>query len=136
MKARKDGTIGGKGSRRAWQPKSSGTSGEIAAMKAMQEAGISYRSQAPIKTKFSPYTFLCDFLLLNPDRNKPDLILEIDGGLHFKTWKGKPAVRRMAKDEVRNECLRAEGYRVLRIRDTTVKAEPENVIQQIREALQ
>ena len=136
MKARKDGSIGGAGSRRNWKPKSSGTSGEIAMATALQNAGIPYRMQVALKTRFKEYPFLVDFLIPTLNVSKYlALVVEVDGALHFKTWRGKPAVRRMAKDEVKNECLRAEGYRVLRIRDTTVKAEPENVIQQIKEAL-
>lgn len=63
-----------------------------------------------MKTKFSTYTFICDFILPNPDKTKPDCVLEVDGRLHEFTWKGKPAVRRKQKDEVKQNCLEAAGY--------------------------
>ena len=123
-------------SSQAWKPKSSGTSGELAMAKALQDAKIPYRFQVPIKTKYKEWPFLIDFLVPSTNANKYlGLVVEVDGALHFKTWKGKPAVRRMEKDRVKNECLAAEGYRVLRIKDVDVKKDPDKVIQQIREAL-
>ena len=102
----------------------------------MQEAGIMFFSQVPVKTQFSPYTFLCDFVLPNPNRNKPDLVLEIDGGLHRKTWRGKPALRRMAKDEAKTACLEGSGYTVLRVTDVEMKKNPSAVIEAIRKCLE
>ena len=120
----------------SWKPKSSGTSGEIAAMKAMQEAGIPFRWQVGIKTRHSISTYLCDFLVPseNPDKYLA-LIVEIDGGLHFRTWGGRPALRRMEKDRVKQTNLEAEGYRVLRITDKLVKNQPQEAIRMIKEEL-
>ena|SRR3990167_8812677 len=132
----KEGIVSGKGSRRDWKPKSSGTSGEIAMMKALQDAKILYRSQVPLKTRFKEYPFLVDFLIPSIDvKQYLGLCVEVDGALHRKTWTGKPAVRRMAKDDAKDECLIGEGYRVLRIRDDLVKRDPEEAIRQIREEL-
>jgi very-short-patch-repair endonuclease len=97
---------------------------------ALQNAHIRYEMQVPIKTPYSTYTFLCDFLLLD----KP-VIIEVQGGLHRRTWGGRPAVHRMAKDEVKKNCLEAYGYKVLAIEDTVVKRNPDEVIAQVREAL-
>ena len=89
-------------SSQSWKPKSSGTSGELAMAKALQDAKIPYRFQVPIKTKYKEWPFLIDFLVPSTNVNKYlALVVEVDGALHFKTWKGKPAVRRMEKDRVK-----------------------------------
>jgi len=132
----KQGIVSGKGSRRDWKPKSSGTSGEVALAKALQDNHVLYRMQVPLKTRFKEYPFLVDFLIPSIDvRKYLGLVVEVDGALHFKTWTGKPAVRRQAKDAAKDECLLGEGYRVLRIRDDLVKRDPEEAIRQIREEL-
>lgn len=119
-------------------PKSSGTSGEIAMFQLLTSAGIKFKSGMAegggvrIQTKFNIYPFSCDFLLID----KP-VVIEVDGGLHRKTWHGRPAVHRMKKDAVKDECLRAEGYMVLRFIDTEIK-KPENhtrILDTIRNAL-
>lgn len=97
---------------------------------ALQKAHIRYEMQVPIKTPYSTYTFLCDFLLLD----KP-VIIEVQGGLHRRTWGGRPAVHRMAKDEVKKNCLEAYGYKVVAIEDGLVKRTPEKAIELVREAL-
>lgn len=128
--------VSGAGSRRNWKPKSSGTLGELALMKALQDAKILYRTQVPLKTRFKEYPFLVDFLIPSIDvRKYLGLIVEVDGGLHRLTWTGKPAIRRMAKDDAKDECLRGEGYRVLRVTDILVKKKPDEAVRQIREEL-
>ena len=120
----------------SWMPPPQGSSGEIAMAKALQEAKIQYRMQVPLKTRYKEYPFLVDFLIPSIDvRGYLGLVVEVDGNLHRKTWTGKPAVRRQAKDAAKDECLIGEGYRVLRIRDDLVKKKPEQAIQQIREEL-
>ena len=105
-------------------------------MKALQDAKILYRTQVPLKTRFKEYPFLVDFLIPSIDvRKYLGLIVEVDGGLHRLTWTGKPAIRRMAKDDAKDECLRGEGYRVLRVTDILVKKNPDEAVRQIREEL-
>jgi very-short-patch-repair endonuclease len=97
---------------------------------ALQKAHIRYEMQVPVKTPYSTYTFIADFVLLD----KP-IIIEVQGGLHRKTWHGRPAVHRMAKDEAKKNCLEAYGYKVLWIDDTLVKKSPDEVIMLVKEAL-
>jgi len=121
----------------SWKPKPYGSSGELAAMKALQDAKIPFRWQFPIRTRFRPDTaFIMDFLIPSTNADKYlGLDLEIDGGLHRHTWKGKPALKRMAKDAGRDECLKAEKYRILRVTDTEMKKDAASVIRKIREEL-
>lgn len=136
MKTRKDGSIGGKGSRRAWHPKSSGTSGEIAMFQLLTKAGIKFRSGmmegggVRIQTKFREWPFSCDFLL-----SDQPIIIEVQGGLHFKTWKGRPAKNRMKKDEIKRTCLEASGYTVLAFTDTLIKQNPKGVLLTIQDKI-
>jgi very-short-patch-repair endonuclease len=130
MKKRSDGTIGGKGSRRAWRPPPAHGRGELALGKLLQDNKIRFESQVPIKTPYNDKTFICDYVLLDKA-----IILECDGALHFKTWRGRPAVNRMAKDEAKSNALQADGWKVLRFKDTLILREPETVLNLIREAL-
>jgi len=122
------------------RPPTNGSKGEVAMMQALQAAKIEFQWQVPIKTRFSVSTFLCDFLIpmtyAYPELNRVGLVLEVDGGLHRHNWGGSPAKSRIDKDHAKDECLKAEGYRVLRVTDTEVKKDPDGVIARIRKELE
>ena len=115
---------------RNWHPPPAHGKGELALAKLLQDNSIRFESQVPIKTPFNTATFICDYVLLD----KP-IILEVDGGLHRKTWHGRLALKRMAKDQVKTHCLEAYGYTVLRFTDTDVLKFPDNVLSQVQVAL-
>ena len=118
---------------KSWQPKTSGTTGEVAMFQLLTKAKIPFRSGMAegggvrIQTKFREWPFSCDFLL-----TEQPIIIEVQGGLHFRTWKGRPAKGRMKKDEVKRNCLEAEGYTVLAFTDREIKKEPEIVLTKIQ----
>jgi len=70
-------------------------------------AGAKFRRQAPV----GPY--IADFICL---RRK--LIVEADGGQHYEN----------AKDAVRDEWLRREGYFVVRYSNIDILKNPEDVL--------
>lgn len=139
MKARKDGVIGGPGSRRNFHPKSSGTQGEEAEVKACQDGKINIRMyNVPIKTRFHRSTFLCD-LVTEPnqtwtDKSMPEIVGEVQGEFHYKTWGGRPAIRQGQKDEVKRNCLIAEGYRYVECTRKEALRTPELLLDRILRA--
>lgn len=117
------------------QPKSSGTTGELAAIRALTEAGLSWRWQVEIKTRFSRSIFRVDFVIKNPIHLGRDVTYEVQGGLHYRTWGGKPALSRMAKDEAKRNCLKGDGWPYVESTDVEIKKEPGKVIMRIQDAL-
>jgi very-short-patch-repair endonuclease len=62
-------------------------------------------SQQPIKTRYSPRTFIVDFMVGS------NIVCEVHGD-HRAKWFGKT---RRAKDASKTNCLIAEGYNVIDI---------------------
>ncbi len=56
------------------------------------------------------------------------LVVEVDGGQHY-------GPEEMAKDRVRDKCLREQGLEVLRFSDREVLVERESVLEKICESL-
>ena len=79
-----------------------------------QIESLKFRRQQPIGN------YVVDFV--NPERK---VVIEIDGGQH--------ALHR--GDRIRDEWLRAEGYKVLRFWDNQVLSNLEGVLETIRDAL-
>lgn len=65
----------------------------------------SFISQAPIKTRFSIYTFIIDFKVASR------LVIEVHGD-HKAKWHTK---KRQEKDETKTNCLIASFYQVIDI---------------------
>lgn len=114
-----------------WRSKirSAYTTGELALAKTLQDAGIEYRTQVPVETRFHPWPFVVDFMIGRR------LIVEVQGGLHYRTWGGRPAKNRMKKDAARKACLEAEGYKVLEFTDKDIKQRPGTVLAVIQNHL-
>ena len=112
---------------RNWHPPTEGSRGEVALAKALQNAGIRYEFQVPICTVRRWY--ICDFMLDNA------IVVEVNGGLHRRTWRGKTALTRMRKDDEKTSDLTKEGYTVLRFPDTDILKRPNEVIAKILQTL-
>jgi very-short-patch-repair endonuclease len=81
-------------------------------------ASLKFRRQAPI----GPY--VVDFACL-----ARRLVVELDGGIHDAPF------RDPERDRIRDAWLRSEGYRVLRFRNEEITRTPNQVLDQIRQAL-
>ncbi len=79
-----------------------------------QIEGFKFRRQHPIGT------YVVDFVNL-----EKKVVIELDGGQHAL----------VQADRIRDEWLRAEGYRVLRFWDNEVFTNLEGVLESIRNAL-
>jgi hypothetical protein len=88
-------------------PKSD-TRAETEVRKILEDLGRfhhTFESQVPIKTRFSPRTFIVDFLL------DEDTVIEVHAD-HKAKWNTKT---RRDKDAAKRECLLAERYFVIDI---------------------
>ena len=97
-------------------------------------SGMSEGGGVPIVTRFREWPFSVDFLI--PTKHGKGLISEVQGGLHFRTWGGRPARNRMKKDEIKRNCLKSEGYTFLAVTDREVKKNPTLVLSQILEKME
>ena len=101
---------------RPHSPKSFGTQGENKQVAACQEAHIHIQCyNVRIHTRYHVTDFSCD-LVTEPnqewtDRFMPQIAGEVQGEFHFTTWGGRPAKHQADKDQVKRNCLIAEGYR-------------------------
>ena len=86
-------------------------------LRALRRLGYHFRRQSPIP----PY--IVDF-----ECRRAKLIIEVDGGQHGLN-------KCASRDTVRDECLQASGYRVLRFWNNQVDQEMEGVIVAIMHAL-
>ena len=77
------------------------TKPEMAMRRILEDLKVSFVSQEPIKTRFREWPFIADFLVLRM------LVIEV----HGQYWHIKP--RRELKDEIKQNCLEADGYRYL-----------------------
>ena len=111
---------------RSHAPKSEGNDGEIGSMQAFAEAGVKYQWQVPIQTKFREVPFKCDFLFDVDSQpwittlTGKQVVGENQGGFHFKTFHGRPAVKRRHKDEMRMNCLTESGYTFVEWREEEI----------------
>jgi very-short-patch-repair endonuclease len=129
------------------QPKSFGTLGEIAMHRLLTDfskstpiqfqSGMMEGGGVKIQTKFREWPFSVDFLITHGPNGllRKQIIVEVQGGLHFKTWKGRPATRRMKKDEVKRNCLEAEGYILLTPTDKEARFNPTKFLEDLKRAL-
>lgn len=85
-------------------------------LRARQLEGFKFRRQHPLGT------FILDFCCA-----AARLVIEVDGDSHFT---------RTERDQARDQLLAAYGYRVLRFRNERVRHELEQVVTEIRTALQ
>jgi len=109
----------------SWQRKvpTEDTAPERAMRRILEELGVSFVSQEPIKTKFSIHTFKVDFLV------RRQIVIEVKG----RYWRRKQ--RRRDKDEAKKNCLEAEGYTVLEFWDDEVLRQPDDTKRRVEEAL-
>jgi very-short-patch-repair endonuclease len=89
----------------------------------LEQLHVPFISQEPIKTQFSIFTFIVDFLV------QRRIVIEVKG----RYWRRKQ--RRRDKDEAKKHCLEAEGFRVLEFWDDEVFKQPDSVRQTVKEAL-
>jgi very-short-patch-repair endonuclease len=78
-----------------------------------QFEGIKFRRQQPVED------YIVDFVSFSPK-----LVIEVDGGQHMDN---------QAYDERRDECLRKNGFAVLRFWNIEVVKNLENVLEEIRQ---
>jgi hypothetical protein len=64
----------------------------------------------------------------------PQIVAEVQGEFHYKTWGGRPAVRQGQKDEVKRNCLIAEGFRYVECTRQEALRTPELLLDRIMRA--
>lgn len=91
--------------------------------KILEDLKVSFVSQEPIKTRFREWPFIADFLVLRM------LVIEV----HGRYWHTK--TNRELKDEIKQNCLEADGYRYLAFWDYELKNDEALVCAEIERAV-
>jgi len=84
--------------------------------------------------QYADKTYIVDYELLPDFESNFRYFTEVDGGLHFVTFKGRVAHTRIRKDEAKRACLSTLGV-VIQVIDTEVLKTPEVALERVREGL-